>query len=81
MGRVHYALLCLALLCVWACRRDACLLHVCLCCPCAVRHCFDTMMFRLVWGQSVHAMGVVLEHAETDAVARAALDGLRTATR
>ncbi|WIA18254.1 hypothetical protein OEZ85_009722 [Tetradesmus obliquus] len=49
--------------------------------PPAVRHCFDTMMFRLVWGQSVHAMGVVLEHAETDAVARAALDGLRTATR
>lgn len=53
----------------------------CFACFLAVRHCFDTMMFRLVWGQAVHAMGVVLEHAETDAVARAALDGLRTATR
>ncbi|KAF8061912.1 hypothetical protein HT031_004172 [Scenedesmus sp. PABB004] len=49
--------------------------------PPAVRHCFDTMMFRLVWGQAVHAMGVVLEHADSDAVARAALEGLRTATR
>jgi hypothetical protein len=34
-----------------------------------------------MWGQAVHAMGVVLEQAETDVVTRAALDGLRTAAR
>eukprot|EP00775_Hariotina_reticulata_P002968 gene2968-3253_t len=47
----------------------------------AVCHCFDTMMFRCMWGQAVHAMGVVLEQCETEAVARSALDGLRTAAR
>lgn len=47
----------------------------------AVRHSFDTMMFRTIWGPCVHALGVVLEHAEGEATARAALDGLQLAAR
>ena len=38
-------------------------------------------MFKTMWGPAVHAMGVVLEHADTEPAIRAALDGLRTATR
>lgn len=48
---------------------------------CTVRHSFDTMMFRSIWGPCVHALGVVLEHAEGEATARAALDGLQLAAR
>jgi hypothetical protein len=47
----------------------------------AVRHSFDTMMFRSIWGPCVHALGVVLEHAEGEATARAALEGLQLAAR
>jgi hypothetical protein len=47
----------------------------------AVRHAFDTMMFRSIWGPCVHALGVVLEHADGEAAARAALDGLQLAAR
>jgi len=49
--------------------------------PLAVRHSFDTVMFRSIWGPCVHALGVVLEHAEGEATARAALDGLQLAAR
>jgi hypothetical protein len=47
----------------------------------AVRHSFDTMMFRSIWGPCMHALGVVLEHAEGEVLARAALDGLQLAAR
>ncbi len=48
-------------------------------CVAAERHCFDGFMFQVCWGPAVHAMGVVLEHAEVEATVRAALDGLKLA--
>lgn len=47
----------------------------------AVRHSFDTVMFRGIWGPSVHALGVVLEHADSEGTAGAALQGLQLAAR
>jgi hypothetical protein len=38
-------------------------------------------MFRSVWGPCVHALGVVLELAESEGAAGAALHGLQLAAR
>ena len=47
----------------------------------AVRHRFDAAMFHLVWGQAVHALGAVLEQADTQQAVAGALEGLQAAAR
>lgn len=42
---------------------------------------FSTSMFRLIWGPAVHAMCVLLDNCDSEAVAKDALHGLRLAAK
>lgn len=41
----------------------------------------DTAMFGLVWAPAVHAMAALLEAVDSEPLARAALEGLKTAAK